>query len=134
MEVRPQTVTAPRVVVLAYGAPSVKFVAWFLAGSGVINTRVTEVDAACRLVDHPVDSVVVINSNEPSDAIANAVQALRHHSGSVCIVHVRDGNHPHGDRHVDADICVHDGRDLDHLVWLVRALCAERAEGTAAVA
>lgn len=120
--------TAPAetsLVVLAYGAPCVKFVSWFLQDSGIANTRVTAVADAERETSRGGSCVLVINSREGGATIAAIVSSLRRTAGELYIITLHAGKHIEGDTLIDADLCVHEPSDRDHLASLVQLVRAD---------
>jgi len=112
------------VLVFDYGTPRVRLLAWFLSDSGLPNVRVESLeDAAWALGGRP--RVVIVNSTAPAKELAALTLQIRERTPDARIVVIHDGKHDESELPVDADVCVHDPNDPDHLVEVVRAALAD---------
>lgn len=112
---------AADVVVLDYETPRQRLMAWFLSDSGIANVRVATIEDAIAAVATHAPRVLIVNSQADVAEIARVVRLLRHAATTTRIIVLHDGKHTEDGPAIDADLCMHDVRDIDDLVDLVTA-------------
>lgn len=115
----------PRVVVFDFRAPCQKLMAWFLADSGIPCERVEALDDVMEaLKARP--PLLIVNSTADPEEITEVVKAVRLSvDWDLRILVLHDGRHREGETPIPADLCLHDVRDVDTLLEVVRAALAD---------
>lgn len=115
----------PDVIVFDYQEPRQKLMAWFLSDSGISCQRVDTLDDALAALEAK-PRVLIVNSTADNVELADIVKTVR----TVASEHLRvlvlhDGGHREDEMPIPADLCMHDVRDVDKLLEVVRAALAD---------
>ncbi|HXK34731.1 MAG TPA: hypothetical protein VNM91_12055 [Dehalococcoidia bacterium] len=115
----------PNVVVFDFQEPRQKLMAWFLADSGIPCERVETLDDALdALSARP--PLLIVNSTADPEEITEVVKTVRMAADwDLRILVLHDGRHREDETPIPADLCLHDVRDVDTLLEVVRAALAD---------
>jgi len=113
------------VIVFNHGTPRQRLMGWLLRDSQ-IPTQITDtLEQTLALVAMRAFPVLVLNSTEPAEGLAEVVRRVRAADPDIRIIVLHDGRHHPDDPDIPADICIHDVHDPDRLVETVRAALAD---------